>query len=255
MISRELRLINSNERRKLFSKEVASYAAEVIEKDKSKRGILLCEGTESSVDVMVYSKIYSDFVVVPANGCTDIRKLMHFMRKYSEYATFGIIDRDNHSKKQIRNMEKEENVFCTKLPFIENIVCCPEVLKIITRECGVDYFKVLREVRNNLANILVEKMSLLNPFNIDLPEDKEVQFVAITIMTRSSVVNKKIDLSNIMYTFRDKSIVSEVATSMGFRSRDEYYKVLEELLNGDRKCEILFAMAKYLPNIYNKMTE
>ena len=98
-------------------------------------------------------------------------------------------------------------------------------------------------------------MSLLNPFNIDLPEDKEVQFVAITIMTRNSVVNKKIDLSNIMYTFRDKSIVSEVATSMGFRSRDEYYKVLEELLKGDRKCEILFAMAKYLPNIYNKMTE
>lgn len=249
MSPKDFRHMNSNERRKYFSKYVTDYSAEIIKHDKNKKGILLCEGTESSMDVVIYSEIYPHLVVVPANGCTDIRKLMPFMKKYSEYPVFGIIDRDNCSKRQILSMAKNEHVFCTKLPFIENIVCCPEVLKIVTREYGVDYSKVLCDVRNNLANILVEKMSLLNPFNIDLPQDKELQFISITIMTKSSVVHKKIDLSNIMYTFRDKVIVSEVANSMGFRSRNEYYSFLKNLLRGDKKCSILFAIAKYLPNI------
>lgn len=241
--------ISTDKRRKEHAIEIASFAAKVIENDKEKIGILLCEGTMDSMDVALYTEVYPQFVVVPVDGCTDIRKLMPFMRKYSEYTTFGIIDRDNLSKAKIRYMAKNESIYCTKLPFIENILCCPEVLKILCKESKRDYAAVLTEVRSRISNYLVEKMSLLNPFNIDLPKDREFEFVAITIVTKGSMIYKKVDLTNVMYTFRDKMIVSEVADVMGFRSRDDYYRFLKKQLKGNNRKRLLIAMAKYLPVI------
>lgn len=234
---------------KMQAKEIASYAAEIIEQDRSKKGILLCEGTQNSMDVYLYSAIYESLVVVPVGGCSDIRKLMPFMRKYSEYKTFGIVDRDNNSKRKIREMQKVNQIYSTKLPFIENIICCPEVLKIITKNSGLSYAEIIKEVRSGLASILVEKLSLLNPFNVDLPYDKEVQFVSITIVAGDNMVQKTIDLSNVMYTFRDKAIVGKVADAMGFHGREAYYSFLKKELSTNKREKLLFAMAKYLPVI------
>ncbi|MBQ9313554.1 MAG: hypothetical protein IJ220_00905 [Clostridia bacterium] len=248
-MNREERIMNSNQKFKYFAIETAEKATEIIKKDKSKYAVLLCEGTEDSMDVYIYSKIYPEFIVIPSNGCTDVMRLMPFMRKYFEYKTFGLIDRDNCSKRRIRSLQKHENIYCTKLPFIENIICCPEVIKIIAGESGKDSSEVLRRVRNGLASILVDKMSLLNPFNIDLPEDKEVQIVSISIVTRSRTVHKTIDLANVMYTFRDKAIVSQVADAMDFRGRENYYSFLKEQIEGTKSEKILQAIAKYLPEI------
>lgn len=228
---------------------IANMAAEVISTDHDKKGILLCEGKEESFDRVLYSAVYPELIVVPSNGCTDIIKLMPFMRKYSEYPTFGIIDRDNCSKRLIRKREREDGIYSTKLPFIENVICCPEVLKILCKIYEKNYTEVLREVRAALAEILADKMNLLNPFNIELPRDEVVQSVSITIVTRTRTVVKNIDLSNIMYTFRDKAIVGKVADAMGFRSRENYYKALEKQMNNENGSTLILAMAKYLPDI------
>lgn len=230
---------------------IANMAAEVISTDHDKKGILLCEGKEESFDRVLYSAVYPELIVVPSNGCTDIIKLMPFMRKYSEYPTFGIIDRDNCSKRLIRKREREDGIYSTKLPFIENVICCPEVLKILCKIYEKNYTEVLREVRAALAEILADKMNLLNPFNIELPRDEVVQSVSITIVTRTRTVVKNIDLSNIMYTFRDKAIVGKVAYAMGFRSRENYYKALEKQMNNENGSTLILAMAKYLPDIKN----
>ena len=248
-MTREERRISANEKFKKFAIELAENSAQVMEKDKSKKGVLLCEGTKESMDMYIYSRIYPEFIIAPAGGCTDIRRLMPFMHKYFEYQVFGLIDRDNCSKRMIRNLEKMEGVYCTKLPFIENILCCPEVIKLIAIECGKDASEVLKRVRKGLTSLLVDKMSLLNPFNIDLPEDKEVQIVSVSIITKSRAVHKTIDLSNVMYTFRDKAIVSQVADAMDFRGRENYYKFLKEQIEGIRGEKILLAIAKYLPEI------
>lgn len=250
MATQEEKRALSNKRFCNLAKDIAAYAAEIIENDKSKYGILLCEGTKDSMDVVLYTEIYPHLVVIPAGGCTNIRKLMPHLRRHSEYPIFGLIDRDNCSKRRIRILERTEDIYCTKLPFIENIICCPEVLKIITKAYGVDYFKVLREVRNDLASLLVDKMSLLNPFNIDLPADKEVQLISITIVTKSNAIHKTIDLSNVMYTFRDKAIVGKVADAMDFHGKEAYYRAIKQQLQGEHRDKLLFAMSKYLPSIH-----
>lgn len=243
------RYISRNKQLKSMALDIANMAAKVISEGHDKKGILLCEGKEESFDRVLYNAVYPELIVVPSNGCTDIIKLIPFMRKYSEYPTFGIIDRDNCSKRLIRKREREEGIYSTKLPFIENVICCPEVLKILCKIYGKNYSEVLREVRTALTEILADKMNLLNPFNIELPRDEVVQSVSITIVTKSRVVVKNIDLANIMYTFRDKGIVGKVADAMGFRSREKYYNVLEEQMNSENGSALIFAMAKYLPDI------
>lgn len=228
---------------------IANMAAEKISANHDKKGILLCEGKETSFDKVLYSAVYPELIVVPSNGCTDIIKLLPFVKKYSEYPSFGIIDRDNCSKRLIRKREREDEIYSTKLPFIENVICCPEVLKILCKIYEKNYSEVLREVRTALAEILADKMNLLNPFNIELPKDEVVQSVSIKIVTKSRTVVKNIDLSNIMYTFRDKAIVGKVADAMGFRSREVYYKALKTQMDSKNGYALIFAMAKYLPDI------
>lgn len=249
MSSEEVRSVSRAKTLKNMAQGIATMAAEQIHADRSKKGILLCEGKETSFDVTLYSAVYPELIVVPANGCTDVIKLMPFLRKYSEYPVYGIIDRDNCSKKLIRKRQRDENVYSTKLPFIENVICCPEVLKIMCKIYGKNYTEVLREVRTSLAEILAEKMNLLNPFNIELPKDEVVQSVSVIIVTKSRKVVKNIDLSNIMYTFRDKAIVGKVADAMGYRSRENYYRELKAQMNGEHGSAIILAMAKYLPDI------
>jgi len=244
------RKMASNERFKRKAIEIANFAVPIIEQDKAKHGVLLCEGNENSMDVFLYSTVYPEFLVVSVGGCSDIRRLMPFMKKYFEYPCFGLIDRDNCSKNTIRQLKKERNIYCTKLPFIENILCCPEVLKIISKKCRKDYYQILRDVRNGFTWLLVEKMSLLSPFNIDLLGDNEVKVISISFQTNSSIVHTKIiNLANVMYTFRNKAIVGLVADAMDFHGCDAYYKFLKQQVRGPDGEKIIQAMAKYLPEI------
>lgn len=243
------RRLQTSQKFKYHAIKIAENCVEIMKQDKSKKALLLCEGNKDSMDVFLYSVAYPEFVVVPVGGCSDIKRLLPFLSKYFEYDSFGLIDRDNCSKKKIRYLAENERIYCTKLPFIENILCCPELIKILAKQCGRDYDVIIRYVRNSLASLLAEKMSLLNPFNIDLPNETEIQFISVSIVTKTNVIHKNVDLANVMYTFRSKAIVGFVADAMDFRSRDTYYNFLKKQINGPSGEKIMQVIAKYLPVI------
>lgn len=258
MATQEERKLRSAEKFKHLAKDFAIEATKNFEEDPSKKALLLCEGNEKSMDVYIYSYLYPDFLVMSAGGCTNISRLAHPLRKIIPQEVYGIIDRDNCSKAQIRALRDEEKIYCTKLPFIENILCCPELLKIICKDAGKDYTQVVRTVRRSFASLLAEKMSLLNPFNVDIPydleygeesEENEIQLISISIATKNNIVHKKIDLSNVMYTFRNKAIVSLVADAMDFHGRDAYYKFLKSQINSPHGYKVMQVIANYLPII------
>lgn len=249
-MTKEILDLDKNRRLKLHAQELSKIVERTVFLNPYKKAVLLCEGTKDSIDVALYSAVYPEFIVLPEAGCTDIQKFMPFMNKYVRLKTYAIIDRDNHSKKGIKSLKNEKNVFCTKLPFIENIICCPEVLKIVAPLCGKDYAEVLVNVRKSLSNILADKLRLLNPFNVSIPDDEEIQMFTITIVTKNNVIaNKVVDLNNIMYTFRDKGIVVEVAYALGLHNKYYYYEFIKELLKGEHKQRLINIMSKYLPEI------
>ncbi|MBR4110483.1 MAG: hypothetical protein IKK43_02190 [Clostridia bacterium] len=233
---------------KLIAIEMGEYADNIIKSNPDKLGILLCEGLENSIDIALYSAYYEYLVVIPYNGCADIKRMVPRLRKYSEYPVFGIIDRDELSKRKIKELA-QMGIFATKLPFIENIICCPEVLKIVTPKRGLNYSEVIAKVRSNLTSILAERLMHLNPFDVDIPKGQEILYVNITIATKERIVSKRIDLNNVLYTFRDKVIASEVANALGINGREHYYEFIKEQIDSDVRHRLMVVVGRYLPEI------
>ena len=70
-----------------------------------------------------------------------------------------------------------------------------------------------------------------------------------SIVTKTNVIQKKVDLANVMYTFRSKAIVGFVADAMDFRSRDTYCNFLKKQIMGHNSDKYLQVISKYLPII------
>lgn len=239
---------NQEHNEKMHAIEIAEVANEIVRTDESKLGVLLCEGLEESIDKAIYSAVYPYFVIVPSNGCSDIIKIYPRVCKFSESPVFAIIDRDSMSRKKMKTLAGR-GIYATKLPFIENIICCPEILKVIARKYDLDYQKIVQRVKSSLTGILVERLRNLNPFDFDIPSGTEILRVNISIVTKAGTVSKLIDLNNVMYTFRNKMIVSEVATALGHSGKEWYYNFIVSELESDSRSELVSIMKKYLPDI------
>ena len=136
-------MIGSAEVRKLAIKEICQIIDEKYDEEKY-YGILLCEGEMNSLDAKPYSKAYPALLVIPVGGWTDVTKLLRSIRKRNEgIEVFGLIDRDSNSKRKIKELRVNEGVYCTKLPFIESIICTPEIVKILCN-VGTDVSRYTR---------------------------------------------------------------------------------------------------------------
>ena len=237
---------------KKISDSIVKRIIETFESNKGLEGVLLCEGVETSLDYALYSTVYTNLMVIPFGGCSNVMKETERLRNICEYPVFSIIDRDNRSKKRVKQLVTR-GIYTTKLPFVENIVCCPEVLKVISKKYSLDYTAIMKRVKNSLTTILAEKLSFLNPFNVEIPMEKQIQNVRIIISTDDQTVIKNIDVNNVMYTFRGKVILSEVASAMGHSEKGWYSQFIINELCGDSKEKLATVMGKYLPVI--KITE
>lgn len=232
-------------------RSIVKYALDVFDKTVQYEGLLLCEGTVTSPDVHLYQKVYSNLLVVPVNGCTEIRKLIFSIRKrMMGYPVYGIIDRDSLSKKEIKAW-KEKGVYCTKLPFIENIISCPEILKIFCEKHGKDYNEETQKVRMALLHLLTGKLIDSLPINIPIRDDEPIKSIAIKIVKNDgNVVEKVVDMENIIYAYRDKAVANETAYALGINGRTKYYEFFIQCLEDEELAEkIVKSAAAHLPSI------
>lgn len=215
-------------------------------------GVLLCEGNENSIDVKLYSRVYPYLLVIPIGGCTDVINLIHSIRKRNEdVLIFGLIDRDANSKKEINMLKKEKGVYCTKLPFIENIICTPEVIKILCRYLNLDYKKTIKEIEESIMRAWINKLKDHFPINVSISRDDLIESAFISVKKKDgTVVEKTIIESNILYSYRDKAIASIVADAFSLKGRPGYYTFISEMLDEVLVShDLLMAMRAYLPMI------
>ena len=79
----------------------------------ARRTILFVEGTASSLDLPLYSTLFPGLSVIPKRGCNDVKKAVKGLRESREHhrvEVFGLIDRDDRSADQIKELEAD-NVF------------------------------------------------------------------------------------------------------------------------------------------------
>jgi len=236
---------------KINVSEIVECTLEVCEKDSEKIGVLLCEGDENSIDKIIYSAIFPDLFVFPMQSCTTVVRALGKVRKYlalHKFYAFGIIDRDALSKVEVKRLFAEKQVYTTKLPFIENMICSPEVIEILCEDLGLDYKTIIEKVEEQLIKILWQKMKEALPINLGIEKNEKIENLRIGASTRNKEIEKLVDRENILYAYRSKIIVSVVANAMHIDGRNAYYEKIKQMLADERYRESLIKIiSQFLP--------
>ena len=244
-------MIGSAEVRKLAIKEICQISDEKYDEEKY-YGILLCEGEMNSLDAKLYSKVYPALLVIPVGGWTDVTKLLRSIRKRNEgIEVFGLIDRDSNSKRKIKELRVNEGVYCTKLPFIENIICTPEIVKILCKHLDLDYRKTIKSINQILLSAIANKIKDAFPVNVGLTRDETIESVSVSIKKEDeTTIEKTVNASSCLYAYRDKSVANIVAAGLYINGRQEYYNFIGKLLDDANIAPNIVKVARfYLPVI------
>ena len=244
-------------RQRVHSQEVINCVLSEIEQDKSKVGVILCEGEETSIDKYVYSAIFPEFVILPLGSCCTIMRLLARVRRVlaaSKIYAFGIIDRDALSKPEIKKMKDDRGVYTTKLPFIENIICAPEVLRYVCEDLGLNFEESLENINEHLMKALWQKFKEALPINLGIERNERIESLQIGAHTKKKDIAKLVDRTNILYAYRSKVIVSIVATELNMGEKTNYYNKIIEMLSSEKyHSKLSKVMANFVPtlDLYN----
>lgn len=243
--------MNSNEQSAL-AKKIILQIMEKFEANPVYKGVMLCEGTETSVDCKLYQAVYPLLLVVPVGGWSDVKRLHTIIKRKLKncYPIYGMIDRDARSKGEIKKL-KSTGIYCTKLPFVENVISCPEVVAILAEEKGFRPDTSVNTIQKTLMHILSQKLRDALPINIPIGDEDPLTSITIKIKKQDgTVIEKTVDELNIMYAYRDKAVANEAADALRIVGRKNYYhffmNCLDDEVLGPR---IIKCVAKFLPII------
>lgn len=97
----------------------------------SRKPILFCEGKKSCYDINLYTRLFPNYTVIPADGHMQV---INFTRAFNASTAIhgnhaiGIIDGDFHTQEQKVKWENK-NIYCVEAQEVENILCDDILLK------------------------------------------------------------------------------------------------------------------------------
>ncbi len=238
---------------KAICNEIYGWAlTEVNRPIESRRiGVLLCEGDESSVDMAVYQLVFPNLLVVPVGGCSNVIKFTNTLRKWLRKVKmycFGIVDRDSLSKQEIKRLYENSGVCTTKLPFIENLISTPEVIKCVCEYKKVDFIPFLHSVQEDVMKHLWRTLKDTIPINISIEKRESIKSLYLRASTSSKEVSKEVNPDNVLYVFRDKGITSIISSKLGIKGKHGYYSMIIELVKmKEYQDELRHAFSRYIP--------
>ena len=229
--------------KRVFVNDVINVVLDAHEKYENLLGVILCEGTDTSIDRAIYGCVFPDFLVLPLGGCTTVQRTFPKVRKilkdFGLYA-YGIIDRDALSKKEIKDLYNSTGLYTTKLPFIENIICSPEVLEIVCNSLSIPSDEFIRGVELELMKTLWQKLKETLPINLGIEKNERITSLRIGASTRKKTIDKEVTDDSILYSYRDKVITSIIATHLKLDGgKKAYYRFIADLASSDSYKEPL----------------
>ncbi len=142
----------------------------VVKKYNKVKFIILCEGSKTSFDYLIYSKVYPTALILPSNGNMDVINKTKGLRKKSNMF-YGIVDGDGLNSSQ-RQVLKNDGIYCLGVYAIENLLAIDEVVLMIMKYLNItDSIRILSEVKNKAFCLTQENDKHLNFNNILLQID------------------------------------------------------------------------------------
>ena len=201
----------------------------------SRKKILFCEGTNTSLDYKLYTLLFKDYTIVPVQGHLEVinyTKSFNKINKIHGNEAIGIIDGDYHSSEQIDTWEKE-SIFTIPVQEVENLLCDENLLKkakrhffsesadmgktktilferldkeaekqaiVYTRDRVNDFFKQNMLKNNNCTDELISELNgLVNSLNIKSWYDERLDLL-------KSIANDK-DYDKALKHYNNKKLV------------------------------------------------
>lgn len=125
----------------------------------SRKPILFCEGTKSSLDYKLYTRLFTEYTIIPVKGHIQV---INYTRAFNNSVSIhgnkaiGIIDGDFHTDEQ-KNIWKNESIYCIDVQEIENILCDEDLLQACYKSFYATDDK-LTEAKNYLFKIIQQNM-------------------------------------------------------------------------------------------------
>lgn len=126
----------------------------------NRQNVLLIEGTSNnSLDLKLYSKIFTDYNVIPLGSCQSvITSTKTFsdekIKKLHRKNVVGIVDRDRRSDEEVETLKKY-NVYVTQVAEIENLFLLPEVIQCMAEKmCRENVNDILENTKSKVIEYL-----------------------------------------------------------------------------------------------------
>ena len=241
-----------------------------------RKNVLFVEGEKNSWDYQLYTQVYSDYLVIPCGGCSQVIERTKAFRNSSilhEYKVYGLIDRDYRTEAEISSL-KANHIYVLDVAEVENLFIVEELLRFAAERFAVDneeeairnikHFvidtkfanmierqlcqSVVADIKYRLSCIEIEKgsereakstlQSGLDSINYDeIRNEKEIYF-------RNALDSRNYKI--ILKVFNEKGIAKEAGVYLGIKKEDYQRKIIN-LLNGDSHKEIVDILSCYLP--------
>ena len=238
----------------------------------SRKKVLFVEGTEGSLDMMIYSKLFPNIVVTPRGSCGEVIRAVHGLRESSalhDVEAFGVIDRDDRVEAEVVKLS-EQGVHALDVCSAESLYYCESAIMAVAdwqaqsfaSNCGEmarlakkEALEVLsrEEIKGQMAARRVERKIREYCFSV-LPKWKEIlqeEFgkIALDAVKMESMYAEEIDryqqliskeeydLLITRYPVRYSETLAKVAKAMKCRNIQDYEYMVIARIGGDRGLE------------------
>lgn len=228
----------------------------------TKKDIIFCEGTRSSIDCKVLECLFPEYEIQPVTSCEQVKlntkgingKEYLFRRK-----AFGLIDNDYMQEKEINSL-RDDHVFVIGYNEWENFIIRSEILEHInTSHLNKDLAPIKSEVIEHikkagkapiLSDFITKRYTkMLYATKLTYSKTLETQLDTINNKNKSDLMDEVQKLSDKIDSLTDydelvsivpaKMLLKSVAQGIGLASGDDYVDLLVKLLKQDSSFNVL----------------
>ncbi|WP_297687512.1 DUF4435 domain-containing protein [uncultured Anaerococcus sp.] len=192
----------------------------------SRKDVIFVEGEQTSFDTILYSMIYTEYLIVPCGSCSQvILKTKAFKNTLSlhNFNVYGIIDRDFRTENEIEKLKKD-NIFVLNVAEIENLFLVKELIMYMSNHMGLEYDDVFDKIKKYIIHKRLDKQI-----------DKQVSKYLV------NQIKYKLSIADITES-DTKNSINEVFNSMDvnklYNERLQYYKNIINDEDYDKTLEI-----------------
>ena len=224
----------------------------------SRKKVLFVEGSPNSLDLPLYTALFPDISVVPQGDCQEVEKAVKGLRGSEclhHVKAFGLIDRDNRTEENIKNLAKD-GIFALDVYSVESLYYCSDAIAAVARRqaeslgCNADeMIKAATQAALNMIEgdaCLAERMAarrceghVQNQVKSQIPDwisikSGKIQKIEICFASlyqkelerfRQLVTTKNLDDLVARYPLRESRIFDDICKALKLK-RDTYTQTL-----------------------------